>query len=89
MKYFDAQKRAKSYVTNKNIKKLKKVIHSKDYLDVPVQDRLKFFIEWLGEQVYDDFAAVDLEITVEDEGENILTDEEIFEIMSNSATASA
>lgn len=88
MKYFDAQKRAKTYVKSKNIKIIEKTIHSKDYLEISVIDRLEYFIEWLDEvKDFDNCAAVKFIINVEDAGEYFLDDQEIFDIMSNVATA--
>ena len=88
MKYFDAQKRKETYTNTKKIKEFKKIIVSGEYLNTPLEDRLEIFENWIDE-VPEDYNAVLISITVEDEGEDILTDEEVFEVMSNAATAFA
>lgn len=89
MKYFDAQTRAKTYIKSKNIKIIEKTIHSKDYLKISVIDRLDYFINWLNEvkDFGDDTAAVKFIIDVEDAGDYFLEDQEVFDVMSNIATA--
>lgn len=89
MKYFDAQTRAKTYVKSKKITELEKTFYSKDYLEVSITDRLDMFIEWLEEvkEEYKEAAAVKFVIGVEDTGEDFLDDQDVFDLMSNIATA--
>lgn len=89
MKYFDAQKRAKTYINSKNTKEIQKNILSKEYLKISVTERLDFFVNWLEEDFkgYDDAAAIKFIVNVEDTDENFLEDQDIFELMSNLSTA--
>lgn len=87
MKYFDALKRKKVYLSS-NTKEFNFKINSKDYINLGVEEQLPFLEEIISKEfsTKEDLAYGNLiKIDIYDEGENILDDQSIFGMMSNVA----
>lgn len=85
MKYFDALKRKKVYLST-NTKEFNIEFKSEDYINLAIEEQLPFLEGLLNEQFksIDDLAYGNrIKINVFDEGENILDDKEVFGLMSN------
>lgn len=87
MRFFDALKRKKTYI-NAGVKDYTLELKSEDYLNVPLGERYSFINEWVSSQEFEGF-AINLKVNLFDEGEFVLDDEEVFDLMSNVAAAFA
>lgn len=89
MKYFDALKRKKVYVDEKNTKTFTYDIKSEDYMSLKLSEQIEVLEKLLMEKIVDIDNlgyANKIIINLEDKGEFIMDDESVFGMMSNIAS---
>lgn len=89
MKYFDALKRKKVYVDEKNTKTFTYDIKSEDYMSLKLSEQIKVLEKLLMKEIVDMDNlgyANKIVINLADEGEFIMDDESVFGMMSNIAS---
>ncbi len=89
MKYFDAQKRKKVYLHTSSIRELELNIDAGKYLGVAIEERLGEFTEYFEQLSFEGYNAIKIIVNVSDTDENFLSDDDIFELMSNLTVAYA